>query len=376
MNWKWMASIALILGATIAPACRWDRDTLAEEAKGKGLDVLKTIVGHFDRNPPLYYRTRLDRVAREITEKPGDLNLYDDAGVACDHLGDFDAAIAWMEKKFKAMDKGEPTDADRYRYHANLGTFLAHRWFANKADLNKPQDLDRGIDHIKKAIAINPEAHFGREVYQLALMEWTRSRTPDDDQEFIGAPITEYLLDKGLLDWSEADKAVEGFTGLIRLGNAWESVDVFAGLADALMHQGNGTLGEAALGRVLELQDQGKRSITSWKFEQKTFFEGRPMGHEQDQAQSEFKRLRAEAESWHSNRTEFMTAKLQRGEHPDTHADFWSGFDSGSIEVKGIPFYKRTEFLMTAPIFCVGFVVLALTIFGVWVVVRVVRARA
>ena len=71
-----------------------------------------------------------------------------------------------------------------------------------------------------------------------------------------------------------------------------------------------------------------------------------------------------------------MTAKLQRGEHPDTHADFWSGFDSGSIEVKGIPFYKRTEFLMTAPIFCVGFVVLALTIFGVWVVVRVVRARA
>jgi len=44
--------------------------------------------------------------------------------------------------------------------------------------------------------------------------------------------------------------------------------------------------------------------------------------------------------------------------------------------VKGIPFYKRTEFLMTAPIFCVGFVVLALTIFGVWVVVRVVRARA
>jgi tetratricopeptide (TPR) repeat protein len=370
-----MVSAALLLSATLTPACRWDRDTLAEEAKGQGLEVLKTIVGHFDRNPALYYRMRLERVAREIIEKPGDLNLYDDAGVACDHLGDFDAAIAWMEKKSKAMAKGKPTAADRYRYHANLGTFFAHRWFANKADLTEPQDLDRGIDHIKKAIAINPEAHFGREVYQLALMEWTRTRTIGSDQEFIGAPITEYLLDKGLLDWSEADKAVEGFTGLIRLGNAWESVDVFAALADALMHQSNGTLGEAALSRVIELQEQGKRSITGWKFENKSFFEGRPMGHEQEQAQSEFKRLRREADVWHANRTDFMMAKLQRGQHPDTDVDFWSGFDAGSIEVKSIPFYKRTGFLMDAPIFCVGFVVLALTICGVWVVVRVVRAR-
>lgn len=343
--WVFVSLVAL------AAACRWDRDTLAEEARGKNLDVLKIIVGRFERNPPLYYQMRLDRVAKEIQSNRSDLNLYNDAAVACDHLGKFDEAIAWMKKQERAMANLSITKEAGYRFHANLGTFYAHRWFANKADLTMPQDLDKGIEHIHKAIAINPNAHFGREKFQLALMEWAKEPGSTwGDSNPTNSPITPYLEEKQLMRYGDAKAAVEGFAGLIRLGNAWESVDVFAALADALLHERLGAVGEAALARVLELQERGKRSMVSWKFDRKDFFEGRPMGIERDQAHEEFKRLRQEADAWHKARTDFMLARLQEGKHPDTDKDFWDGYKEANLEVKGIPFWKRPTNLVWATI--------------------------
>lgn len=331
--------------AAIAAACRWDRDTLAEEAKGSNLDVLKVIVGRFERNPPLYYQMRLDRVAKEIESNSGNLDLYNDAAVACDHLGKFNDAIAWMQKQEKVIAKGRVTSDAMYRYHANLGTFYAHRWFANKADKDKPQDLNKGIEHIRRAIEINPVAHFGREKFQLAIMQWVREG--GDDQP-IGTPLGDYLVNKKLMDWGEAEGAVKGLTGLIRLGNAWESVDVYAALGDALAHERLGTTGEAALARVLELQKEGKSSITGWRLKMASFIEGRPMGIELAQAHEEYKRLREEADAWHKSRSEFMIAKLNAGKHPDTNKDFWDGYISSEPKVQGVWFWKRQGFQISA----------------------------
>lgn len=139
MALKFKLCLFILCLATVAAACRWDRDTLAEEAKGSNLDVLRVIVGRFERNPPLYFQMRLDRVAKEIESNSGNLDLYNDAAVACDHLGKFDEAIRWMEKQEKVIAKGRVTSDAMYRFHANLGTFYAHRWFANKADKDKPQ---------------------------------------------------------------------------------------------------------------------------------------------------------------------------------------------------------------------------------------------
>src|SRR5438105_1575377 len=85
--------VALTLGLP-ASACIWDRDTLATEVSGI-MDTVRVITGRFERNPPLYYEMRLKRVAAEVVASPDKLELYDDAGVACDRLGRDDEALHW-----------------------------------------------------------------------------------------------------------------------------------------------------------------------------------------------------------------------------------------------------------------------------------------
>src|SRR3954467_13072739 len=133
-----LTALALLLGLPISvAACLWDRDTPADEAKGMP-EVIAVLAGRFERNPPLFYEMRLARVTAYLQSHPEDLAAYDDAGVACDRLGRGDEAIAWMEKKREQLDR---LDASRpevkeqwYRYHANLGTFLVHRWVRQGAD--------------------------------------------------------------------------------------------------------------------------------------------------------------------------------------------------------------------------------------------------
>ena len=134
-------------------ACLWDRDTLAEEARGRGADV-EVLVGWFDRYPDEYYRMRLERVKRELVTSPGDLALYDDAAVALDRLHRSDDAIAMMAGKKAVLDSLPDSDDKKehqYRYLANLGTFYAHRWVvqsreqreAGYEDLNSRRNISR-----------------------------------------------------------------------------------------------------------------------------------------------------------------------------------------------------------------------------------------
>src|SRR5688500_1406183 len=96
MRTIWIIAVAAL--AALASACLWDRDTLGMEVKNfPGL--AQVITGRFERNPPLYYEMRLARVTKEIARTPEKLELYDDAGVACDRLGRSDEAIAWMKRK-------------------------------------------------------------------------------------------------------------------------------------------------------------------------------------------------------------------------------------------------------------------------------------
>lgn len=199
-------------------------------------------------------------------------------------------------------------------------------------------------------------------------MQWVRD---GGDDEPVGTPLGDYLVEKRLMDWNKAEDAVAGLSGLIRLGNAWESVDVYAALGDALAHENLGTIGEAALARVLELQKVGKSSITGWKFTMDAFIEGRPMGIERDQAHEEFKRLREEADAWHDARTEYMLAKLKTGEHPDTDKDFWDGFRASEPKVQGVWFWKRQGFQITA---LITGILVALAATGFFVVRAIYRS--
>ena len=82
------------------------------------------------------------------------------------------------------LDK-ERRHPGQYTTAANLGTFFIHRG-----------DLPAGIAQLKRAVAINPAAHFGREEYQLKLAEFLlQARSipalEDDDFLFVGRDATQ-----------------------------------------------------------------------------------------------------------------------------------------------------------------------------------------
>lgn len=337
------------LPAFSAFACLWDDDTLRAEAKGLP-GVVEIITGRFERNPPLYFEMRLERCAREVEANPRDFDAYDNAAVACDRLGRGDEAIDWMKRKKDSMDAAGPENPSlaehRYRYFANLGTFHAHRWFANGANRGDMSDLQRGIELIQSAIDLNPDAHFGRERYQLLAMKWAlqppMDRVKDNGELFElpsifvaderyrtlidthGQRIAGNLKDAGMHD------AVKGLTGLIALGTAWQNVDVFLALAIALSDQGDSSMARLAELRCRELIKSGKRSAHP----------SSPGGDElaelisvrgfiaRDTADidSFYASARSAADSWHDDRERFMLERLQAGRHPDTDPNFWDGY--------------------------------------------------
>ncbi len=308
-------------------------------------EVVAVLTGRFERNPPLFYEMRLARVTARLQGHPEDLAAYDDAGVACDRLGRGDEAISWMEKKraqLKTREASRPEVKEQwYRYHANRGTFLVHRWVRAGADRSRIDEVKAARDEIARALEINPNAHFGRETYQLRALEW-----------IVDPPKAKGLEDlPNLLGWSfgdiygqatvpkDAHDAVRGLAGLVVLGNAWESVDIFHALNIALQRDsvgykrgrdgGRNTLAYLAWLRCRELTDAGKGSMLPDAPKGDAL---KGMLRRPDFVEAEllldpaFVKLRAEADAWHTARTAFMMKRLKEGRHPDTDPGFWRGY--------------------------------------------------
>ncbi len=307
------------LGGTVS-ACIWDSDTLAAEAKGLP-GVIEVILGRVDRNPPLYYEMRLERVSAVLSTDPRNLEAYDDAAVACDRLGKSDEAIDWMRKKKATLDlmPDSPSKSEHlYRYFANLGTFEVHRWFGDPANYDDVTLLESGIKNLKEAVDINPDAHFGRERVQILLLEMflaDRNGTTDEMRMRWHLELRD-----------DADRLVEGLVGLMALGSAWESIDVISLLGNALQDQGNGVLSFFALLRVEELQSSGRKSI---------FSDVRSIGvggstirdNRQGSLKKSFRDLRDRIDEVNRYRESFMLKRLESGRHPDTDPSFWNGYE-------------------------------------------------
>jgi tetratricopeptide (TPR) repeat protein len=332
-----LALLALIILPGSVGACLWDTDTLAAEAKGFP-EVIQVITGRFERNPPYYYEMRLQRATADIAKNPDNWEAYDDAGVACDWLGRGDEAIAWMGKKRERIDKADASNPrvkkHRYRYLANVGTFWAHRWFRQGANRERIDEMKTAREFTKKAIKLNPDAHFGREKYQLLAMEWIIT-PPKFDPTDNRLPS---FLEASELSVTPAD-AVRGLSGLIVLGAGWQSIDVYYALARALYDQHKSGVAYIAYLRCAELIDQGRRSLQpgvptgealkkllggsdKWRW----------MRYQNDLREDEqaFRQHRAEADRWHAERTRYMMTRLLEGRHPDTDSTFWDDYqDAG-----------------------------------------------
>ncbi len=156
-----VAITVVLLTISTAVACLWDSDTLAQE-RAKFPSALELIAGKFPRHSPAFYQWRIEDRQAKLESGDDQASYYDDIAVAHDKLRQDDQAIEWMHKK--AATFNDSVD-NRYKTAANLGTFYLHS-----------RQLDKGIEQLELAIQINPNAHFGRERYQLYLAKYIKLR--------------------------------------------------------------------------------------------------------------------------------------------------------------------------------------------------------
>ncbi|MBW3621797.1 MAG: hypothetical protein KY468_00115 [Armatimonadetes bacterium] len=329
-----------ILGLLLAQGLSWgclnDRDSLEMEAD-RFPDTAKVITGHFERNPPLYYEMRLNRVAAENGAHPDRLAAYDDAGVAADRLGRSAEGIRWMEAKREHLERIDPKQVSQkehwYRYYANVGTFRVHRWLKEGADRSRLAEVKRARNEIARAIEIKPDAHFGREKYQLDAMNWILYPGKLNGKP---EPFAAYLYRKRIQPLqgdsdarSEAtDAAIKGLSGLIVMGNAWESVDIFHALSAMLDSKGLGSLAHLARLRQEELIRRGRKPLYAAADLDAPI--GRRDGvspREKARVEKDYRRLRERADAWQERRAGAMLSRLRSGSHPDTDRAFWDGVE-------------------------------------------------
>lgn len=237
-------AIAALLVPAAAQACLWDRDTLAME-RARFPEINELIVGYFPRHSPAYFQWRLEQVSAIPVDQRTAAD-YDDIAVSHDKLGQHQQAIDTMLAKLERYP-----DQHLYETFANLGTFHIHNG-----------DLEQGVEYIGTAIEINPDAHFGREVYQKLLVEYVIQQNqagnhshPLTKRTVVPFSVDEggfagYVLERqGMTDsdgrMAEIDRAIKGVAGMMRFGN-YDSPALLEALGDLLAFK----LGEGAPQRL------------------------------------------------------------------------------------------------------------------------------
>ena len=168
-----LVGVAVLGLPAAAAACLWDYDTLKQE-RARFPSTLELITGKFLRHSPEFYQWRIKDRLEKLKADPGNMGLHDDLAVAYQKTGQADKAIDVMLAKGK-LKPGV------YETYSNLGTFYILKG-----------EFAKGLPYIDKALAINPDAHFGREKYQKWLVEYA---TPAPGRS-LSFPMQQVLEDK------------------------------------------------------------------------------------------------------------------------------------------------------------------------------------
>ncbi len=144
--------------------------------------VHDVIHDRYPRHGQVYYQERNRRVLAAIGKNkdadglppPEQFGLIDDLGVGLDTLGDSAEAVRWLRLKLKAQEKLRMNGKSLYTSYANLGTFIIHGAMpkAIQGDKDAQERVREGLRYIHQSIAVNPEAHFGREIWQAVVAEF------------------------------------------------------------------------------------------------------------------------------------------------------------------------------------------------------------
>lgn len=243
--------LVVCANAGVALACLWDSDTFAEEALTQK-DVAAIVQGKLGKHSEYFYEEKVAYTKPLIDAADAGMERYDDLAVAYDKLGKLDDAIAVMKAK-------EARFPNQYTTLANLGSFHAHKG-----------EYEKALELLNAAIKMNPDAHFGREKYQVMAIAYLQALAKDpklaERKDLLGVEISdEHLLMFG--DYGKKKKGEQtglekagiskdvfvALAGIIRFGSGEKSAHIWMSLGVACALQGDRHLAIRAFARAKEL---------------------------------------------------------------------------------------------------------------------------
>jgi tetratricopeptide (TPR) repeat protein len=250
--------VMVLVGAGVALACLWDSDTFAEEALTQK-DVGEIVRGRLGKHSNYFYEEKVAYTKPLIDAGDAGVERYDDLAVAYEKLGQLDEAIGVMNAKEQRFPR-------QYTTLANLGTFYAHKG-----------EFPRALELLREAIVMNPNAHFGREKYQVKAIEFMQALAADpklaEHKDLLGVSLD----DEETLMFGDLGKKKKGQpTGLDKAGI---SRDVFVALA-GIIRYGSGEKSPhvwMSLGVASALEGDRHLAI-------RAFFRAKELGHPRGEA--------------------------------------------------------------------------------------------
>ena len=164
------------------------------------------INGAFHIHSKEFYEWRIKDRIKKLQQKLGDPALLDDLSVSYEKTGQTQKAIDTLNATLAKYP-------ERYETLANLGTFYIHH-----------QEYEKGLALLKKAIKINPDAHYGREIYQIKAVEYllsnnsTKAEFPIQKEKNFADFILKDIPQSQKKD--ELIKAIIGISGMLKFGNS------------------------------------------------------------------------------------------------------------------------------------------------------------
>ena len=222
--------LSLLMGATAvmgfsnpASACAWDNETYLAEAKSLPC-VLDVLVGRYPKHTREYFDARIRAADAALSWVPLWTAPLDTKGVALMRLGRFSEARTVMDRRAEA-------DPEAYASHANLGTLLTFTG-----------SYEAALKHVDKALAVEPDAHFGRERYHRLLLVFLQRVAADSNAsmegDFLGPDLTSEQLfqgsEKRFRDGGGDESVFDALVAMIAVYGADEVSHVYFALANQL----------------------------------------------------------------------------------------------------------------------------------------------
>ncbi len=360
----------LALSCLAMTPCLWDSDTLDTELRGLP-DSFDLVIGRWHRHSDAYYE---DRVAKLKDKTSLELTDFDDLAVAYEHLDRRDEAVQTMALKAEALAR-TPSEEHQYRYHANLGTFHAHGGH-----------FDRALMELRTAVEINPDAHFGRERFQIELIEyvaaakkepgvWNRSFLRHSGYKLpmlIGTHWMDHMDSTGdpselrELDWDEAHKAIGG---MLRFGGL-EGAELYRSLGELYLNKRHLNLAWWAFGRAIE---RGHPAARNLKHGQRGIVEHWTKAAEATSTsvaiptQADYTARRADADRWLAAFQDAEASMIREGQDVTTDASLQSLLEIANKAVPAIPHPAATKRLSQETKLSL---ILGAMVIVVWLIVR------